>query len=136
MKRADNHDRLLEVAQVELHERLKKFLHKEWTEATFQELDEMVRSFAVGQRLTGVDFPQLTAIVVPSRRHVRLARRELDHRGIQAHIESIINLYPDITAPELAPAIRRAWPEYDPRKTEELVVKKAMERAAKAETHH
>lgn len=130
MKRlADNQDALLEKAQVELHQKLKKFLHREWDESTFRQLDEMVHSFAVGKRLQGVDFPQLTAIVLPARRHIRLARRELDHVGIQNHIRSLINLWPDLRAEEIAPAIKRAWPSYDPSVAEEVIEKKQRARA-------
>lgn len=127
IKRADNQDELLDKAQAELHEKLKRFLHKSWTESTFRELDEMVHDFAVAKRQKGVDFPQVTAIVIPSRRHIRLARRDLDHAGIQAHIQSIINLWPDITALEIAPAIKRAWPDYNPAVAEDLIRRKAAE---------
>lgn len=113
-RRADDQSFKQALAEKELHRRLKVFMHKPMTLGTMQAIDTMVHDFAVDQRKRGVDFPQLTAIIVPERGLIRLAARDLDQKGIGAHILSLVRLCPQITKDELARAIRRAWPDYNP----------------------
>lgn len=65
-------------------------------------------------RREGVDFPVMTAIIIPSAKLLSLARADLDRKAIKQTVLNLFIQYPGLDMKELAEAIHLAFPDYKP----------------------
>lgn len=65
-------------------------------------------------RLDGIEFPVMTAIILPSIKTLELVRADLDRIAIRQTVLNIIIKYPDVDTQEAAMAVKYAFPDYRP----------------------
>jgi hypothetical protein len=112
----DIEDEALQRAAAPRVAKLRAFVSRPMTRQTFHEIDQCVYDETVRIRIrTGIRLPALTAIILPRWGWIEVVRADMEHRGIQVVIRNLITRFPNIDgANDLAPAIRRAFPRYDP----------------------
>lgn len=75
-------------------------------------LMKLVRKHRAQCKAEGIDFPELTVVLLPVKGVVHLARKDLDPASVQQTIRNLVIEHAPIFKPELAEAITLAWPGY------------------------
>jgi hypothetical protein len=114
----ENDPRLTAAVKLIGDELARKFLVRDLTVANVERIVEHLDVLRTRLRLNdGVEVPALVPIVLQRYGYVMLVRADLEHDGIQATIRNLAVMFPDVHAlADLAPAIRAAFPDYDPAK--------------------
>lgn len=97
-----------------LERTVRKFIGKDMGIEVGRGLMHVVRQHRRMCRARGVEFPELTAVVLSRLGAVKLYRADMDLPGIQQVIKNLaVEFGPrGVTAADIAPAIAAAWPDY------------------------
>lgn len=104
----------LQVEAARLAARVATFRGHPMTDRTLREIAQVVKDHRSYCRLDGLDFPKMTAVVIPEAGTIDLYRADLDDEGIKAVVLRTAHGTPGVTPQMVADAIRRAWPRYRP----------------------
>lgn len=106
-------DPRLESARADLAEALGLLVARHGiSRALVDEFLSVEPSFRRHVRAQGIDFPQMTLLLLPRFGAAKLFRRDLEGPGIQRVVINLTVEFPTITAREIAEAVAAAWPEY------------------------
>lgn len=94
--------------------RLERFMGARLTKSTFEDINTVVKDHRRECKRRGVDFPELTAMVLTGVGAVEMFRRDLDTAGIRQAILSVVQKHPRVTREELVMAVKWAYPHYRP----------------------
>lgn len=100
----------------EFSRRLARFLGRKLDGQALYDIAVTVRDTTTEFRLKGIKLPEMTAIILERTGHIILARADAEHDDIQQRIRNIAIQWPWLLAGEIAEAIRRAYPDYNPDK--------------------
>lgn len=81
---------------------------------TFRITTEIIEDHARWCKREGIKFPALVPMVLTGVREIKLFRKDLEKEGIQSMITTIAKECPNVTAMEIAGALRLAYPGYRP----------------------
>lgn len=100
-------------AMDELKNHMRKFLGRKLSPSHIREVGDLLAWHRRTCRQSlGVDFPVLVAFVFPRLGQIDLVRADLPHREIEQTIVNFTVKYPDVTAEEVAFALKHAFPDY------------------------
>jgi hypothetical protein len=114
----DDDPRMLEFTK-NLMQVMGSFIGEELTSYTMYQIDDAVDNMRANFKLTyGYDIPKLVAVILPSSRHISLFRADLTTENIHIVITNLMREFAvrkiPVNKQELAVAVTRAWPHYDP----------------------
>lgn len=98
---------------------LAKFVGMELSDATLYRIQTMITNERVQFKIAnGYDIPKLVILSMPTSRHLGIFRADLESTEIQTVVINMLREFGVRRVPvdrrELAIAIHRAWPYYDP----------------------
>ena len=106
----DEKDPAVEVELAGLTEGLQSWLGEDLDSETLHLLFEYIEEHRINARKRGINFPRLTAMVVPRLGWIKLVRVELDEVNIRRAVLALLRECPQITREEVALAVKKAWP--------------------------
>lgn len=126
----DDEDRLFQEAAAPMFARLSQFIGtgRPYTRVTIAVLEQILYDEGVKARLRHRGFPRLVLIVLPQRGWCTVVRRDLEHAGIQSTIRTMVDRFPGIGPAEIVPAVRAAFPEYNPENEGAKQMERALDR--------
>lgn len=80
--------------------------------ATLRKVDEVTYNYVAALSKRGINFPQLVAVVIPSKGWIALYRRDLDIGSVRTIARNLAVRFPDLHPQELAASLKGAWPDY------------------------
>jgi hypothetical protein len=99
----------------ELQERMEAIRQSEaFGYSLLHKINDLLISTRVRCRHQNIDFPVMTAIIIPSSRDVFLLRADMERKGIEQFIVNTMTQYPELDTRELAEGIHRAFPSFKP----------------------
>jgi hypothetical protein len=108
-------DSLPKFAMQVLADRLRPFMGRELSESNVRRIGQVVKETGTELRLQGYPMPPVVAVVIPRYGYIKLVRTDLPHKQIQRLILQIISQFPSAhPLTDIAPAIRTAFPFYNP----------------------
>lgn len=81
---------------------------------TMVDLNNTIAEHRARWRIKGVDFPVLAALIVPRLHIISLVRADLDQKAIESRIVQFVKENPQVTARDVAQAVKWAFPDYRP----------------------
>jgi hypothetical protein len=75
-------------------------------------VEKAVSDHRIEAILAGISFPTLVVLPLPAQGAVQLVRADLDEKGIQTIVLNLTVQYPEVTAGELAAAVRHGFPDF------------------------
>ncbi len=113
MKKEVSDDVRMQVACNQLAARLEQFRNKALNKELIDDIQRVVKQHRAESKLRdGLDFPELTPMIVPRLGTLHLVRRDLRVRDVAVVLQNITAMYPTVTSAELAQAVRWAFPAY------------------------
>lgn len=109
-------DRRLADANASLFRKLQVILHPapRMTDRLMHRLKVTVADHIIRARQEGIDYPDLVVVWLDQVRAVKLWRADLDRKDIERQLLNLVAEHPDITADEIARAVRASFPGYRP----------------------
>ena len=107
----DENDPAVAAELAGLTEGLSSWLGEDLDRETLQMLFDFIEEHRISARKRGIDFPKLTAFVVPRLGWIKLVRYELTEENIRRAILSLVRECPQVLPHEIATAVKNAWPD-------------------------
>lgn len=111
-------DPRLEQAQKQLAAVVRPYLNRPMNARMVQDMQHDIAQFGVSQRLRGVRFPKLTVAAVYPAQFFSVWPAELEHEELQAKlghmIKEMVAAGCAFETEDVAAAVRRAYPDYNP----------------------
>lgn len=77
---------------------------------SLQMLHDFIEEHRINARRRGVNFPALTALVIPRLGWIKIVRLELNEVNIRRAVIGLLRECPNVSREEIAKAVKRAWP--------------------------
>jgi len=106
----DENDPALCAELIGLTEGLTSWLGEELDPESVQLLFDYVEEHRRNARMKGIDFPALTALVIPRLGWIKLVRKDLTEMNIRRAVMAMLRECPSINIVEASRAIKKAWP--------------------------
>lgn len=122
MKESDFQDARLRHAAGVLHAEVSRLAEgMAMDRSTVDKIAEWVEIHRRDCKRMGIDFPEMVVVAFPRIGAIEICRRDWTTPDVENFILGCVQKYPEITTPEIAKAIERAWPGYKPRAATELL---------------
>lgn len=108
----DENDPAVSAELAGLTEGLRSWLNEDLDEESLTMLFEFVEEHRVNARKKGINFPKLTALVIPRLGWIKLVRYELPDFSIRRAVLALLRECPKARREEVSYAVKKAWPHY------------------------
>lgn len=103
----------IEESAAVLLQRIGQFVEgRELTNTTIWAVQGIIDSHIATSRMNGLPFPDVVMIILPTPRWIQIVQRDLGPDDIMQLCRNFISQFPDLSANEIAFAIRKAFPHY------------------------
>lgn len=111
-------DPRLARAEQELGQLLTQFVGAPITQGVVKAMEDMIVEFRASQIIRGVKFPKLAVVALPQSGYIQCWPQDLSEKELKKRIKLMIKTLQergrDPQAEEIAAAIKRAYPDYNP----------------------